>query len=147
MPMSERPFWESKSLREMTTEEWESLCDGCTKCCHYRLEDEDTRAIYFTNVYCRLLDPDTGLCTDYVNRSRRVPDCVTITPEVLEDPYWLPASCAYRRLAEGKSLPSWHPLISGDPDSVVKAGQRVCNRTINEDDAGPLESHLVDWIE
>lgn len=141
------PFWKRKTLSEMDPDEWESLCDGCAKCCLYRLEDEDTREVYFTNVHCRLLDAETGRCTDYPNRSRRVPDCVTITPAVLEDPYWLPRTCAYRLLAEGRDLPSWHPLITGDPYSVVRAGQRVCGRTICEDEADALENHLVDWIE
>lgn len=131
----------------MTESEWESLCDGCAKCCLYRLEDEDTRTLYFTNVHCRMLDTDSGRCKDYEHRSARVPDCVTITPDVLRDPYWLPATCAYRRLAEGRRLPSWHPLISGDPLSVIAAGQRVCDRTICEDDAGPLMNHIVDWID
>lgn len=131
----------------MNRDEWESLCDGCAKCCLYRLEDEDTREIYFTNVHCRLLDTETARCTDYPNRSARVPDCVTITLKELEDPYWLPATCAYRLLAEGKPLPEWHPLISGDPASVVAAGQRVCNRTICEDEADELENHLIDWVE
>ena len=141
------PFWKEKKLTELSQKEWESLCDGCAKCCLYRLEDEDTRQIYFTNVHCRLLDTQTGRCTDYANRSTRVPDCVTITPAVLADPYWLPRSCAYRLLAEGRDLPAWHPLLSGDPLTVVRAGQRVCGRTICEDDADELESHLVDWIE
>lgn len=141
------PFWKSKKLAEMSPDEWEALCDGCAKCCLYRLEDEDTREVYFTNVRCRLLDVQTGRCTDYAHRSRRVPDCVTITPAVLQDPYWLPRTCAYRLLAEGRDLPYWHPLVSGDPHSVVQAGQRVCHRTICEDDADALESHLVDWIE
>ncbi|MDJ0741458.1 MAG: YcgN family cysteine cluster protein [Gammaproteobacteria bacterium] len=140
------PFWQRKELTKLSNEEWESLCDGCTKCCVYRLQDEDTRAIYFTNVHCRLLDTASGRCSDYPNRTRRVPDCVSITPAVLEDPYWLPESCAYRRIAEGRDLPDWHPLVSGDPDSVVTAGHRVCLRTICEDDAGALEEHLVDWI-
>ena len=141
------PFWRTKSLEEMNRDEWESLCDGCAKCCLYRLEDEDTREIYFTNVHCRLLDTGTGRCTDYPNRSRRVPDCVTITPAVLKDPYWLPKTCAYRLLAEGHDLPAWHPLRTGDPDSVARAGQRVCGRTVCEDEADLLENHLVDWIE
>ena len=147
MSSPSRPFWQRKSLAEMSREEWESLCDGCAKCCLYRLEDEDTREVYFTNVHCRLLDTGNGRCTDYPNRSVRVPDCVTITPAVLEDPYWLPTSCAYRRLAEGRDLPDWHPLVSGDAGSVVRAGQRVCHRTVCEDDADALENHLVDWIE
>ena len=140
------PFWKEKRLDELEAEQWESLCDGCAKCCLYRLEDEDTREIHFTNVHCRLLDTRSGRCTDYPNRSRRVPDCVTITPAVLRDPYWLPATCAYRLLAEGRDLPAWHPLVSGDPLTVVAAGQRVCGRTICEDDADDLENHLVDWI-
>lgn len=140
-------FWRHKPLDEMTSGEWESLCDGCAKCCLYRLEDADTRAVYTTNVHCRLLDDETGRCTDYANRSVRVPDCVTITPKVLEDPYWLPSTCAYRLLAENKDLPDWHPLVSGDPGSVRRAGHQVCGRTICEDDADELESHLVDWFD
>ena len=140
-------FWQHKELAQMSAEEWESLCDGCTKCCLYRLEDEDTRVVFYTNVRCRMLDAESGRCRDYAQRSARVPDCVTITPAVLEDPYWLPATCAYRRLAEGRALPQWHPLITGDPLSVVTAGQRVCDRTICEEHAGMLEDHLVDWID
>lgn len=140
-------FWKEKDLDELSKKEWESLCDGCAKCCLYRLEDEDTKRIYFTNVHCRLLDTETGRCTDYANRSTRVPDCVTITPAVLEDPYWLPRSCTYRLLAEGQDLPAWHPLLTGDSMSVVRAGQRVCGHTICEDEADELENHLVDWIE
>jgi hypothetical protein len=147
MPERPLPFWERKSLTEMSPAEWESLCDGCAKCCLYRLEDADTRAVYTTNVHCRLLDPESGRCTDYPNRSTRVPDCVTITPKLLEDPYWLPTTCAYRRLAEGRGLPSWHPLITGDPASVRLAGQQVCGRTVCEDDADDLENHLVDWFD
>ncbi len=147
MSESEPPFWKVKPLARMSPEEWESLCDGCARCCVYRLEDEDTREIHFTNVHCRLLETSTGRCSDYPNRSVRVPDCVTITLKELEDPYWLPRSCAYRLLAEGKDLPEWHPLVSGDPASVAAAGQRVCDRTICEDEADSLENHLVDWLE
>lgn len=143
----ETPFWKKKSLAEMSPQEWESLCDGCARCCLYRLEDEDTAEIYFTNVHCRLLDTRTGRCTDYPNRSTRVSDCVTITLKELEDPYWLPKSCAYRLLAEGRDLPDWHPLVSGDPNSVVTSGQRVCDRTLSEDEADDLENHLIDWVE
>lgn len=146
MDTPDEPFWKQKKLAEMSRQEWESLCDGCARCCLYRLEDEDTREIHFTNVHCRLLDTRTGRCTDYANRSERVPDCVTITLKELQDPYWLPASCAYRLLAEGKDLPEWHPLVSGTPDSVVSTGQRVCDRTLCEDDADDLQNHLVEWI-
>ncbi|WP_457675892.1 YcgN family cysteine cluster protein [Thiolapillus sp.] len=143
-PASE--FWRHKSLREMTRDEWESLCDRCAKCCLHRLEDEDTREIYFTNVHCRLLDTATSSCSDYENRSTRVNDCVTITIDTLDDPYWLPSTCAYRLLAEGKPLPDWHPLVSGDPESVFRSGNGINGRTICEDDADRLDCHLIDWI-
>ena len=146
MPTPTR-FWESKSLSELTRTEWESLCDGCAKCCLHRFEDVETREIRFTNVCCRYLDQQACRCTDYPNRSVNVPDCVTITLEVLEDPYWLPATCAYRLLAEGRPLPDWHPLVSGNPDSVVEAGHSVGGLVVCELEAGPLEHHMIDWLE
>ncbi|HEB95768.1 MAG TPA: YcgN family cysteine cluster protein [Sedimenticola thiotaurini] len=146
MSSSER-FWERIPLAALDPEQWEALCDGCAKCCLHRFEETETRAIVFTNVACRYLDPDSCRCRDYPNRSVNVPDCVTVTLEVLEDPYWLPASCAYRLLAEGRPLPPWHPLVSGDPASVAKAGQSVCGLVVSELEAGPLEHHMVDWIE
>ncbi len=146
--MSQSPdtFWRRKPPAQMTTQEWESLCDGCAKCCLYKLEDPDTRELFYTNVHCRLLDTRTGRCTDYANRSTRVPDCVAITPAVLQDPYWLPLTCAYRLVAEGRDLPPWHPLCSGDPDSVVHAGHCICGRTVCEDQADDLEQHLITWV-
>lgn len=141
-----RNFWEDKSLAEMNTEEWEALCDGCAKCCLHRLEDEDTREIYFTNVHCRLLDLETSRCGDYHNRSTRVSDCITITLKELDDPYWLPGTCAYRLLAEGKALPHWHPLVSGHARTVFDSGNGIIGRTICEDDADRLDHHLIDWI-
>ncbi len=143
---SERPFWKRKTLDALSPGEWEALCDGCAKCCLYKLEDEDTAEVYFTNVHCRLLDTETGRCGDYPNRSRRVSDCVTISLEVLADPYWLPATCAYRLLAEGKDLPEWHPLITGDPGSTSRALHSILGRTVCEDDADELESHIIDWV-
>lgn len=143
----EPEYWKHKALDAMTPAEWEALCDGCAKCCLYKLEDADTAEIYFTDVHCRLLDPGTGRCSDYANRAARVPDCVTITPEVLKTPYWLPATCAYRRLAEGRDLPVWHPLLTGDPDSARRAGHCVCGRTVSEDDIDDaLENHLITWV-
>ena len=139
-------YWKNKPLSELSPAEWEALCDGCAKCCLYKLEDSDTGEVHFTNVHCRLLDTETGHCSDYPNRSRRVSDCVTITLDILKDPYWLPATCAYRRLAEGKDLPPWHPLVTGDPDSVTRAGHSICGRTICEDDADELENHLITWV-
>ncbi len=146
MKQPSNDFWQYKTLAEMTLEEWESLCDRCAKCCLHRLEDEDTREIYFTNVHCRLLDTETSRCSDYENRSTQVSDCVTITLDTLDDPYWLPSTCAYRLLAEGKPLPDWHPLVSGDPESVYRSGNGITGRTICEDDADRLDCHLIDWI-
>ena len=139
-------FWRHKTLEEMNRDEWEALCDGCAKCCLHRLEDEDTREIYFTNVHCRLLDLKASRCTRYGERSTLVSDCVTLTPADLEDPYWLPSTCAYRLLAEDKDLPWWHPLVSGNADTVVASGNSVMGRVVSELEVENLEHHLVDWI-
>lgn len=139
------PFWRAKSLQAMTQDEWESLCDGCGKCCLHKVQDADTDEIYPTNVACRLLDLKSCRCTDYPNRKIEVPDCVQLSPETAGTLPWLPATCAYRLLAEGEDLPDWHPLITGDPASVHAAGVSIRGRSISEDDAGPLQTHLVDW--
>lgn len=120
------PFWQTKSLKEMTTAEWESLCDGCARCCLEKLEDEDTGKIYYTSIACRLLDCEACRCSDYENRMSRVKDCVKITPD--EQFFWLPKTCAYRRVSEGKDLEWWHPLVSGDPSTVHEAGISVRGR-------------------
>lgn len=138
-----QPFWRRKGLTEMTVEEWESLCDGCGKCCLNKLEDIDTGELSYTNVACRLLDLGTCRCTRYAARSRLVPDCVTLTPENVGALRWMPSTCAYRLIAEGKPLADWHPLISGDPDSVHRAGVSVRGRAISERRAGPLEHHIL----
>lgn len=138
------PFWESKTLAEMSVEEWEQVCDGCGRCCLHKLRDDDDR-ILFTNVACRLLDGRSCGCADYERRARLVPDCVQLSPEALETIDWLPPSCGYRRLAEGRGLASWHPLVSGDPESVHRAGVSVRDRVVDERRAGPLEHHIVDW--
>ena len=140
------PFWQARPLGSFSPQEWESLCDGCAKCCLQRFENVDTREIQFTNVCCRYLDASTCRCSDYPNRSKNVPDCVSVTPEILADPYWLPSTCAYRLLAEGRALPDWHPLVSGDPESVFRAGHGVRGRVISEERVENLEHHLVDWI-
>ncbi|VAX06959.1 UPF0260 protein YcgN [hydrothermal vent metagenome] len=139
-------FWKQKPLNELTHKEWEALCDGCAKCCLHRLEDEDTQEIQFTNVVCRLLDPENGKCTKYGGRSTLVPTCVTMTIKDLENPYWLPSTCAYRLLAEGKELPDWHPLVSGNQYSVFNAGHSVLGRAICETKADELEYHMIDWV-
>ena len=139
------PFWKTKTLEEMSRAEWESLCDGCGRCCLHKLRDEDTDALAFTNVACRLLDQQTCRCRDYCNRRRRVPDCVALTPAEVRAIDWLPPSCAYRRLAEGKDLLWWHPLVSGDPETVHEAGISVRGRVVSEREAGPLEDHVAEW--
>lgn len=145
----EQPFWDIKTLEEMTTEEWESLCDGCAKCCLHKIEDEDSGQVYFTNVACRLLDLHTSRCQDYAHRTEKVKDCTDLTPEMVRSISWLPASCAYRRLAEGRKLAWWHPLISGDPNTVQQAGISVCGRVIPESqaDLDMLEEMVVDWFD
>ncbi len=146
MPKNDPRFWLKKSLKTLTHKQWEALCDGCAKCCLHRLEDDETREIYFTNVACRFLDHESCRCRDYPNRSTVVSDCVTITLEELKDPYWLPSTCAYRLLAEGKDLPWWHPLVSGTPDTVVQSGNCICGRVVCETEADDLEQHLIEWV-
>jgi len=144
MSETPRPFWESKRLEDMSRAEWESLCDGCGRCCLHKLRhDDDTLA--FTNVSCRLLDTRTCRCTDYARRQRRVPDCVALTPAALAEIDWLPPSCAYVRVARGQRLAWWHPLVSGDPDSVHAAGVSVRGKAVGEQVAGALEDHVVAW--
>lgn len=140
-------FWTEKALADMTHEEWESLCDGCGKCCLNKLEDVDDGAIHWTNVACRFLNPDTIKCGCYSERRRFVWNCVKVTPDMADQLHWMPASCAYRRLAEGRGLPQWHPLVTGDPESTIKAGQSVKGRFVDERVAGDFEDHLVDWPE
>jgi hypothetical protein len=143
------PFWEEKTLDEMSPAEWEALCDGCGRCCLIKLEDEDSGEIVTSDVRCRLLDGDTCRCTDYPDRQRQVPDCIKLTPQNVATTSWIPTTCAYRRLAEGRGLAWWHPLISGDPETVVAAGVSVRGRTVNETavKAADWENHAVDWPE
>lgn len=140
------PFWKTHALDEITREQWESLCDGCAKCCLQKLEDEETREIYFTNIVCDLLDLEECRCTHYAERSVLVPSCVTLTPADLADPYWLPTTCAYRLLAEDQDLPEWHPLVSGSQETVETSGNSIRGRVIRESDADEYEFHLIDWI-
>ena len=131
--MTEKPFWEIKPLDAMSVEEWESLCDGCGLCCLIRFEDEDTGEIIPTRVACKLLDQQLCRCKDYPNRKAHVPDCIKLTPWNIEALKWMPQSCGYRRVFEGRPLASWHPLISGDPESVHRAGVSIRGQTISED--------------
>lgn len=140
------PFWQSKALAEMSEVEWESLCDGCGRCCLHKLEDEDTGEVHYTEVACKLLDIGTCRCSNYEKRWDFVDDCVKLTPQSA-GLRWLPKSCAYRRLTEKKKLHWWHPLVSGDPMSVHEAGISVRDRAIAEEKSGNLLDHIVTWPE
>lgn len=141
-------FWKRKKIDEMTREEWESLCDGCARCCLYKLEDEETGEIYYTNVICRLLDTYRCRCTKYQERAKLMPTCLVLTPDLVKQIRWMPKTCAYRLVLEGKDLEWWHPLVSGDPNSVHKAGISVRYRTMAENDVDMenLEDYIVDWL-
>ncbi|MEO0464360.1 MAG: YcgN family cysteine cluster protein [Pseudomonadota bacterium] len=137
-------FW-TLPIGELNRAEWEALCDGCGRCCTHKIEDADTGDIEQTNVACKLLDTDTACCSDYRNRKAFVPDCLRLTLAIVEDVPWLPSTCAYRVRAEGRSLPGWHYLVSGDREAVHRVGVGVAGRVVSETDAGPLEHHIVEW--
>ncbi|MEM8844938.1 MAG: YcgN family cysteine cluster protein [Pseudomonadota bacterium] len=139
------PTWLSYPLSELDSEQWELLCDSCGKCCMAKLQDDETNKIYSTNVACRFMDMETCRCSDYANRTTNVPTCHVISLEKLGQFEWLPETCAYRLRLHEKPLPPWHPLITGDSQSVHRANISVKNKCISELDAGPLEHHLVDW--
>ena len=139
-------FWETVPLDDMTQEEWEALCDGCGRCCLLKLEDEDTGRVHYTNVTCRLFDPDTRRCGNYALRRQLVKGCVLLTPENIDEAAdWMPATCAYRRLHEGRGLADWHPLISGTPDTVTQtvavAQPMFPEYEVAEED---LEDHVIE---
>lgn len=138
------PFWETKGLEEMSAAEWESLCDGCGQCCLVKVEDEDTGDIYLTRLACRLLDVGTCRCKDYANRFERMSDCLDINLKSVRELSWLPESCAYRRIAEGRGLAWWHPLVSGDPETVHQAGVSVRGWAIGEHRA--RSPHIAHYI-
>ena len=144
--MAEKPFWQTVKLADMTAAQWEALCDGCAKCCLVKLQDEDSGEIVFTDIVCNLLDQQTCRCTHYQERTKLVPDCVKLTKDNLDKIDFMPPSCAYRLLHEGKDLPQWHPLVSGRADSVVEAGMSVKGRVIAEMAFdGDSEDRVVDW--
>ena len=137
-------FWEDTPLEALDRAQWEALCDGCGKCCVHKLEDEVTGELFPTNVACKLLDRHSGLCSDYRHRRAFVPECVRLTPKLAATLEWLPETCAYRLRAEGKQLADWHPLNSGDPESVHKAGMSVRGWTVSEADVVELEDHILE---
>lgn len=138
-----RPSFWTLPIDALNRDEWEALCDGCGQCCLHKAEDEDTGAVYHTNVACKLLDISTARCSDYANRRRYVPDCIRLTPARALSIPWLPETCAYRRRAEDRPLPDWHYLVSGDAQAVHDAGVSVRGRVISETLAGPIEQHLI----
>jgi uncharacterized cysteine cluster protein YcgN (CxxCxxCC family) len=138
------PFWKTKSLGDMTPEEWESLCDGCGRCCLIKLEDEDTGHCYLTRLSCGLLDIGSCRCSDYENRARRMPDCVSISADVVPTLHWLPETCGYRLVGEGRDLFWWHPLVSGSPETVHEAGISV--RTLARSETGVRPSAIHKYI-
>lgn len=140
----ERPFWEVKTLAELSTAEWESLCDGCGRCCMVKLEDEDTGDVHVTRLACKLLDVKTCRCKNYENRQSLVPDCLSIDLAAVRRLKWLPPTCAYRRLDEGRGLAWWHPLVSGDPETVHKAGISV--RGLARSEKGIRETSVPRYI-
>ncbi|MEG3181685.1 YcgN family cysteine cluster protein [Sphingomonas sp. LT1P40] len=139
------PFWE-QPLASLDRAQWEALCDGCGKCCLHKIEDADTGELYATNVACRLLDRDAGMCSDYKHRHAYVAECVRLTMNNVEDIVWLPQTCAYRLRANGEALPDWHYLVSGDRESVHEAGESTRGWTVSETLAGDLENHMVDRV-
>jgi uncharacterized cysteine cluster protein YcgN (CxxCxxCC family) len=145
----ESQFWKKKSLEEMSSEEWEALCDGCGRCCLHKLENEDTGEVFYTRVVCRLLDVQQCRCSRYAQRRELEPDCVVVTPQLAAKLDWIPKTCAYRLLAEGKDLESWHPLVSGDPGSVHRAGISVRDYAISEGEVeeDEMEDMIIEWLE
>ncbi|MEH6626662.1 MAG: YcgN family cysteine cluster protein [Motiliproteus sp.] len=135
-------FWETKSLEQLTQQQWESLCDGCGKCCLHKIEDEDTEEVLYTRIACQLLDIDSCRCSDYPNRTRHVPECLRLKPEDVSSFHWLPKTCAYRLVSEGKSLQSWHPLVSGESGSIHQAGISIRKWAVSERDVNER-----DWFD
>lgn len=147
--MSAQPFWKQKTLEQMSKQEWESLCDGCGKCCLQKLQDEDTDVVYYTNLVCQYMSDDCA-CTVYQTRNEKVPNCVWLKPEDMEHFFWLPSTCAYRLIWEGKDLFPWHPLISGDKNSVKESGVAIINHPLVKDNKvaeQDWEDHLINWVD
>ncbi|MEE4189955.1 MAG: YcgN family cysteine cluster protein [Halieaceae bacterium] len=142
-------FWEQKSLAEMSDEEWESLCDGCARCCLHKLEDEDSGEVFYTGVRCRYLVEDSCRCSDYPRRSELMPNCIDLKRHDVAALHWLPGTCAYRLLSEGKPLYAWHPLVSGRPETVHEAGISIRGRAVSDEFVHPdgYDEHIIHWVE
>ena len=142
-------WWNEKPLVELSPQQWEALCDGCARCCLHKLEDEDDGQVYYTGIRCRHLDEQACRCTDYPNRSVLVPNCIRLESGSVSALDWLPATCAYRLRAHGQPLQSWHPLVSGDADSVHRAGISIRGRAVSDEFVHPdgYDEHIVQWVE
>ena len=142
-------WWNDKPLAELDARQWEALCDGCARCCLHKLEDEDDGEVFYTRVRCRYLDEQTCRCSDYPNRSVLVENCIRLDASSVGSLDWLPATCAYRMRAQGLPLAAWHPLVSGDPDSVHRAGISIRGRCISDEFVHPdgYDEHIVHWVE
>lgn len=149
MPQGDQPFWKTKSLNELSEKEWESLCDGCGKCCLFRLVDEETDQLFTTDIICKLFDEESCRCSSYLNRTELVPTCLKLDAELVKELDWMPYTCAYRLLAEGLDLPWWHPLVCGDPNMIHTVGVSVRGKVEfeNETNMEELEEHVVDWFD
>ena len=145
--MPQTKFWKATPLDQMDEGQWESLCDGCGKCCVLKLEDADTGVVHYTDVSCKLLDCQTARCTKYAERKKHVSDCVLLTPDNLSMLSWMPKSCAYRLIYENKDLPDWHPLVTGNLESTRLAGHSVAARVVTETsvDEDDLPNHIINW--
>jgi len=146
--MKSKTSWSKKDLPLLSRREWERLCDGCARCCLQKIEFEDTGEIVYTRIACRFLDQHSCRCREYADRTHLVPSCHRLTPDNLEDVYFMPETCAYRLLAQGQQLPAWHPLVSGEPESVHSAGMSVRGRVVSEDDIDSSDwlAHVIDWL-
>ena len=142
-------WWNSKPLGDLSAAEWESLCDGCAKCCLHKFEDDESGEVFYTKVRCRYLDEEDCRCSDYARRSSLVPNCIQLHPDDVPDYDWLPTTCAYRLRANDKPLPAWHPLVSGDAKSVHTAGISIRGRTVSDEFVHPdgYEEHIIHWVE
>lgn len=145
----QQPFWEAKSLAEMSEDEWESLCDGCGRCCLQKLQCADSGEVFYTQLVCSLYDMENNACSDYNNRHQRVPQCVKLTQDRVHEFGWLPNSCSYRLLAEGKKLPDWHPLVCNSRQQVISAGLSIRGKVLPEQVVDPddWEEHIIHWVE
>lgn len=143
------PFWLDRALESFSIQEWESLCDGCGKCCLHKLEDSQSGAVTYTRVACQLLDTTVCQCKDYSRRQLKVKDCLQVTPAMAKNDDSLPNTCAYRLIAQGADLPEWHPLKTGDKTSAIKQGKSVADRVLSEIYVHPdgLDEHVISWVE